>query len=150
MPAPGVRPDPTDLMLRMVVAAGLGVDAYVHVHLAHGYQLAAPGGIGGGTLFRLEAAAAVVAGLFVLALGTRAAFAAAAAVGLLGVVAVVLYRYVDVPALGPFPSMYEPIWYAEKTASAVAEGLTALVATVGALRRTAPRVPGVRSPFPSP
>ncbi len=46
-------------------------------------------------------------------------------------VGVVLYRYVPVPQLGPIPSMYEPIWSPEKTLSAVAEGLGALLAAVG-------------------
>ena len=37
--------------------------------------------------------------------------------------AVMLYRYVDIPAIGPLPAMYEPVWFFEKTLSAVAEGL---------------------------
>jgi hypothetical protein len=39
-----------------------------------------------------------------------------------------LYRYVDVGSLGPIPNMYDPIWYAEKTLSAVAEAAVAVVA----------------------
>ncbi len=46
-------------------------------------------------------------------------------------VGVVLYCYVPVPQLGPIPSMYEPIWFPEKTLSAGAEGLGALLAAVG-------------------
>jgi hypothetical protein len=90
--------------------------------------------VGGGTLFRVEAVGALVAAVFVLVRGTRRAFAVAASVALVGLVAVVLYRYVDVPALGPLPSMYEPVCFFEKTLSAVAEGVAAVLAGLGALR----------------
>jgi hypothetical protein len=43
--------------------------------------------------------------------------------------AVLLYGYIDVGGFGPLPDMYDPIWYTEKTISAVAEA----VAAVGAL-----------------
>lgn len=124
-------PDPVSALLRLVVVSGLGVDAYVHFDLAAGYQLAAPGGVGGGTLFRLEATAALLAGLWVLFRGTKRAFLSAATVAILGVIAVVLYRYADLPGVGPLPSMYEPVWYPEKTLSAVAEGVAAVAAVLG-------------------
>ena len=47
--------------------------------------------------------------------------------------AVLLYRYVNVPMLGPFPAMYEPVWFPDKTLSAVAEAVAALVAGAAAL-----------------
>jgi hypothetical protein len=50
-------------------------------------------------------------------------------------IAVLLYRYVNVPAIGPIPAMYEPVWFFEKSLSAVAEGLGAVLAAVGFLRR---------------
>ena len=99
-----------------------------------------------GTLFRVEAGVASLAALLVLVAGRRRlvwAFAFLVAAG--GLFAVVLlYRYVDVGALGPFPNMYEPIWYAEKTRSAIAEAIGAgtalagllLVSFVGSLRRS--------------
>ncbi|MGZ4508542.1 MAG: hypothetical protein ACXVX8_12770 [Blastococcus sp.] len=116
------------LALRGPVAAGLAADAVVHLRLAAGYQLAAPGGIGEGTLFRIQAGTAIVAALLVLVRGSRptAVFAFLVAIAALG--AVLLYRYVDVPALGPLPSMYEPVWFPEKTFSAVAEAVAALAA----------------------
>jgi hypothetical protein len=40
---------------------------------------------------------------------------------------VLLYRYVDVGSIGPIPNMYEPVWFGEKTHSAYAEGLVAVV-----------------------
>jgi hypothetical protein len=129
------------LALRVVVAAALVVDAVVHLRLAGGYQQSAPSGIGAGNLFRLESAAALVVAAWVLWRGTRGALLAAFAVGLSAVVAVVLYRYVDVPALGPLPAMYEPVWFTEKSLSAVAEAVAAIAAAVGILqlRRRSPR-----------
>ena len=114
------------LVLALLAAAGLAYDAYVHLDLASGYD---PVGstITQGQLFRVEAALAIAAGLAVLLSDHRVAWAAAGLVGLGGVAAVVLYRYVDVGAIGPVPNMYEPVWYAMKTRSAVAEGGVAVV-----------------------
>jgi hypothetical protein len=132
------------MTLRILTAAALFIDAGVHIHLAPGYQAGNSAGIGQGTLFLLEAAAAALAGLYVLARGSRAAYAVAFVVALSAFVAVVLYRYVDIPAFGPFPAMYDPVWFFEKTASAVAEGAGAVLAAVGFVRagRRAARPPG--------
>ncbi len=119
------------LTLRVLTAAGLAVDAVIHVRLAPGYQLAAPDGIGQGNLFYLESAAAILAALYVLIRGSRPAFLLALVVAAGGLAAVLLYRYVDLPPIGPIPSMYEPVWYLEKTISAIAEGLGALFALAG-------------------
>ncbi|MHA7224324.1 hypothetical protein ACX80S_18770 [Arthrobacter sp. RHLT1-20] len=125
-------------VLRVGVAAGLVVSAVVHVQLAPGYQQAAPGGLGQGTLFLIQAGAAALAAVFVLLKGSRAAFAAVAVVALSSLVAVILYRYVQVPAVGPLPSMYEPVWYAAKTITAVAEAAAGGLAVAGyaLLRKT--------------
>lgn len=127
-----------NMALRVLTALALFIDAGVHIYLAPGYQAASPGGIGQGNLFYLESAAAVLAALWVLFRGSRASFALALVVALSAFVAVVLYRYVDIPAFGPFPAMYEPVWFFEKSLSAVAEGAGALLAAVG-LVRTAPK-----------
>lgn len=119
------------LLLRISVAAALSVSAVIHVQLAPGYQQAAPGGIGQGTVFLVQAGAAVLAAVFVLLKGSRPAFAAAAVVGLGSLAAVLLYRYVQVPALGPLPSMYEPVWYTAKVITAVAEAAAAGLALTG-------------------
>ena len=121
-------------ILRILVAACLLVDAVIHLQLASRYQLAQPNGIGEGTLFRLEGALALIAGLYVLLRASRPAYAVAAVVALGGVAAVILYRYVNVPALGPIPAMYEPIWFFSKTLSAVAEGIGGLLALVAVVR----------------
>jgi hypothetical protein len=122
----------THRLLALVVAAGLGVDAYVHWHLAPGFdgvQGVASPHISQGGLFRLEAAMALIAMLLVLLtrhrLGAVVAFLIAAG----GLGAVLVYGYVDVGGFGPLPDMYDPIWYPEKTISAMAEA----VAAVGAL-----------------
>jgi hypothetical protein len=44
-------------------------------------------------------------------------------------VRLLLYAFIDVGGFGPLPDMYDPIWYTEKTISAIAEA----VAAVGAL-----------------
>jgi hypothetical protein len=126
---------PRDILLRLLIAAALGIDAVVHLDLASGYQLGAPGGIGEGNLFRLEAAVAILVGLYVLIRGSRPAYAAAVVVAGSAFIAVLLYRYVDIPAIGPLPSMYEPVWFFEKTLSAAAEGLGAVLAAVGYVRQ---------------
>ena len=136
-------------VLRAGVAAGLVVSAVVHVQLAPGYQQAAPGGIGQGSLFLIQAGAAALAAVFVLLNGSRTAFAAAAVGALSSLAAVILYRYVQVPALGPLPSMYEPVWYTAKTITAVAEAAAGALAVAGyaLLHKTRPGSgPAARGP----
>lgn len=118
-------------VLRTGVAVSLVVSSVIHVQLAPGYQQAAPGGIGQGTLFLVQAGAAALAAVFVLLRGSRVAFAAAAVVALSSLAAVILYRYVQVPAVGPLPSMYEPVWYGAKTATAIAEAAAGILALAG-------------------
>jgi len=127
-----------DGALRVVTAAGLLVDAGIHLDLAGQYQAAAPGGIGEGNLFRIQAAAAVLLAGFVLLRGTRAAYLGALVTAGAALAAVLLYRYVDVPPLGPLPAMFEPLWFPAKTASAVAEALATLAAGVALSRRANP------------
>jgi hypothetical protein len=122
------------LALRILTALGLFIDAGVHLHLAPGYPAATPGGIGQGNLFLLEGAAALLSGLYVLIRGSRAAYAIALVVAFSGFVAVVLYRYVDIPAFGPFPAMYDPVWFFEKSLSAIAEGAATIFAAIGLVR----------------
>ncbi len=120
-------------LLRLVTAAALAVDAYVHADLAPAYDFAGKG-ISQGDLFRIEAAAAALAALLLILLGTRPlVWAYALLVAFAGTGAVLLYRYVDVGALGPLRNMYEPVWYPEKTRSAVAEATATLAALSGLL-----------------
>lgn len=117
--------------LRLLVAAALVVDAVVHHRQAANYQLAAPGGIGEGNLFRIEAAVAILAALYVVVRGSRPAYVVAFLVAASALGAVLLYRYVQVPAFGPLPSMYEPIWFFQKTLSAYAEAAGVVLAAIG-------------------
>lgn len=117
--------------VRIVVVVGLAVDAFVHFDLAESQQLAAPGGIGGGTLFRLQAGLASLVAVLLLVSGRRWAYALALLTGLSALVPVLLYTYVDLPAIGPIPPMYDPYWYPEKVLSAVAEALVVLGSAAG-------------------
>ncbi len=133
-----LRRDRLSLVLAVLVALGLAYDAYVHLDLAPSYD-AVKATVSQGQLFRAEAVAALLAAVLVLASDSRLAWLFAGSIGLGGVVAVVLLRYVEVPAIGPFPSMYEPVWFAEKTYSAIAEGaVVVLWLTREALRRGRP------------
>ncbi|MGP4024483.1 hypothetical protein [Actinomadura sp. 3N407] len=119
------------LILRLLVAAGLAADAYVHWVFAPDMAFVEGGAIGGDLLFRIQAAVAGVVAVVVLTYASRWAYALAFLVAASAVGAIVLYYYVDVGALGPLPDMYEPVWYAEKTISVVGEGIAALAALAG-------------------
>lgn len=118
-------------VLRWLVAAALVVDAVIHLQQASAMQLAAPGGIGGGTLFRVQAVVALLAAGYLLWRGSRLAYAVAAVVLLSVCAAVVTYTYVDLPAIGPIPPMYDPFWTRPKVISALVEGVGALLAVIG-------------------
>lgn len=125
------RHRPVMIVLRILIAAALVIDAVIHLQLAAGYQQAAPGGIGQGNLFRIQSVAATLAAVYVLVRGSRLSYVIAGLVALGAFAAVVLYRYIDVPAIGPIPAMYEPIWYFEKSLTAVAEAVAAILAVIG-------------------
>jgi hypothetical protein len=117
-------------VLTVIVAAGLAIDAYVHLDLASTYDVVKTSPLSQGDLFRVEAALAIVAGVALLVRPRRytAWFAFLVSAG--GVAVVLLYRWVDVGKLGPLPNMYEPYWYGEKTLSLVAEAIAAVAAAV--------------------
>jgi hypothetical protein len=119
--------------VRLAVVLCLAVDAWVHLRLAPDQQVAAPDGLGGGTLFRLQAATAVLAAVFLLVTGRRVAYLVAGLVALSAFGAVLLYSLVEVPPLGAIPSMYDPTWSTDKVVSAAAEGLGVALAAVGAV-----------------
>ncbi len=134
-------------LLAFLAAVGLGYDAAVHLHLAGGYD-AVGSTVTQGMLFRVEAGAASLVALAVLVSDRRLVWATAGLTGLVGVAAVVLYRYVDVGTLGPVPDMYEPVWFPEKTRSALAEGgvaaawLAREAIRFGSAGLRAPKIPG--------
>lgn len=125
------------LLLRLLTAALLGVDAYVHLHDGGFYNVSRGGPISQGTLFRLEAVIAGSAAV-VLVLGwrvrvtRRADWVAAFLVAASALAPVLLYRYVAVGAIGPLPDMYEPTWEAPgKLLSAYAEAAAAMSSVIG-------------------
>ncbi len=114
--------------LALIAAAGLAIDAYVHFHLASAYDGIKSSVLTQGDLFRVEGVAAVVAAVAVLVRPRRYTAAFAFVVAAAGTAAVLVYAYVNVGAFGPFPNMYDPIWYTEKTVSVWAEGIAAAAA----------------------
>jgi hypothetical protein len=127
------RPALMSLALRVGTAAGLGIDAVVHWQNAPAYDAVAAT-VSQGALFRVEAVLAAAAGLLVLVRPRRSSWLAALLVAAGGLAAVLLYRYVDVGALGPVPDMYEDTWQVPgKLLSAYAEGATVILAGLGLL-----------------
>jgi hypothetical protein len=116
--------------LIIIVVAGLAIDAYVHFDLASNFDPIKTSTLSQGDLFRIEGVVSIVAALLLLVRPRRwtAAIAALVAGSAFGVL--LLYRYVDVGRLGPIPSMYEPVWYTQKTVAAIAEGIALVAALV--------------------
>ena len=125
--------------LAVVTAALLGVDAFVHLHYAHSYDQFKSSTMSEGTLFRIQGVVAIVVGVLLLIWPGVLTWLLSLLVAGSAVVAVTLYTYVDVGALGPLPDLYEHTWSPPgKVLSAVAELLAALISIVGlvlALRR---------------
>lgn len=111
-----------------VTVVGLAIDAYVHLNLASDFDLV-KASISQGTLFRIEAVMAVVAGVLLIVRPGRITAAIAAVVAGGGVLALLLYYFVNVGEVGPFPNMYEHVWYSDKVFTLIAQA----VATVTAL-----------------
>jgi hypothetical protein len=117
------------VLARIVVAAGLAVDAYVHLNLAQTY--AESGGVvNEGVLFRAEAAAALLAAIAVMAIGRRACYLAGFTVAVSALAVMLVSRYADLGAIGPLPNLYDPVWFPEKLLAAFAEGAASLAALV--------------------
>ncbi len=119
-----------DLVLRLLTAGALAVSAYVHADLAPLYD-PVRASVSQGNLFRIDAAAAALAALIVLAVGRRTGFGIAFVVAASSLAALLLYRYVNVGQLGPLPNMYEPAWSPEKSIAAVAEAVATVLAAGG-------------------
>jgi hypothetical protein len=124
--------NPADWLLRLLTVGALAIDVYIHAVLAGDYDFT-QASISQGDLFRIEAGAAALAALLILLIPAWQAWAFAFLVLAGGLGAVLLYRYVNVGAFGPFPNMYEPIWFPKKTASAIAEAAGAVTALSGLL-----------------
>lgn len=126
--ATSMRSRSVRLGLALIAAAGLAIDAYVHFDLASAYDGVKSSVLSQGDLFRAEATVAAIAAAAVLVRPRRYTAAFAFVVAAAGTAAVLVYAYVNVGAFGPFPNMYDPIWFTEKTLSVWAEGIAAVAA----------------------
>jgi hypothetical protein len=117
------------VLLRVITAVGLAVDARVHLKLAPAYDAIKSSTVSQGELFRIEAWLAIAAAVLVLVPGRRIVSLIAVLVAGGGLVPLLVYRYFDIGAIGPLPPMYEPVWYPDKTHTLIAQA----VATVAAL-----------------
>lgn len=139
----------TPITARITVAVGLAVDAYVHLDLAPTY---AEGGglINEGVLFRAEAAAALLTAIAVTITGRRAGYLAGLAVAVSALAAMLVSRYVNLGAIGPFPDLYDPVWFPEKLLAMFAEGAASLAALLGFILHGMARKPSAAAaPRPS-
>lgn len=128
--------------LRVLTAAALVVDAVVHNELVHRYSPNQSGGLSQGQLFRIEAAASVLAALLILITARWFAWAVALLVAASALAAVLISTNYDIGAIGPIPNMYEPIWYGKKTLATIAEAAGTATALAGsAIRILLPRRP---------
>lgn len=118
------------LAVRLITAAGLGIDAYVHLTLAPTY---AEGGgqINEGVLFRGEAVLAVFSALVIIFAARRISFLLGFAVSASALAIMLLSRYVDIGALGPLPDLYDPVWFPAKLLAAFSEGAASIAALTG-------------------
>jgi hypothetical protein len=120
-------------ILRVATATALGIVALIHWQNASAYDAVAAT-ISQGQLFRAEAAVAVTVGLLVLVRPRPSSWLAALAVAVSALATVLLYRYVDVGALGPLPDMYENTWQVPgKLLSVYAEAAAIGLAGLGLL-----------------
>ena len=141
----------SDKVLRVLAAIALGFSAYVHLHLASRFGF--PGTISGTTVFRIQGVVAAALAVALLVSGNKWVWVAAAVVGLASFTAVMLYRYVNVGAIGPLPNMYDSTWEPspEKFLSAIAEIAVPILWLVDlGIRQSAISVVHRRSAAPQP
>jgi hypothetical protein len=118
--------------VRLIAVAGLGSDAYVHLDLASTYSEAqAP--VNEGTLFRAEAVLAVLTALALILCARRLSFLLGFAVSASALTLMLVSRYVDLGPLGPFPDLYDPVWFPEKLAAAFGEAAAGIASLAGIL-----------------
>lgn len=119
----------TGLALRVFGALALGFSAYLHFRIAaERPPLFADGQVTLSGLFVAQAVTATAVSLWVLVHGVRLAWLAFGAVALGSLTALLLSVYVQIPSIGPFPAIFEPLWYTDKVLAAVAAGVATIVA----------------------
>jgi hypothetical protein len=117
---------------RLVAVVGLGIDAYVHLDLASTYAEAeAP--VNEGILFRAEAVLALLTALALILRARRLSFLLGLAVSATALALMLVSRYVDLGPFGPFPDLYDPVWFPEKLWAASGEAAAAAASLAGLL-----------------
>lgn len=118
--------------VRLIAVVGLGIDAYVHLDLASTYSEAeAP--INEGILFRAEAVLALLTALALILSARRLSFLAGFVVSASALTLMLVSRYVDLGSFGPFPDLYDPVWFAEKLWAAFGEAAAGIASLAGIL-----------------
>jgi predicted acyltransferase len=117
-------------IIRVATAAGLAIDAYVHLDLASQYSESG-GTINEGVLFRVESVVAVLAAVAVLVSGRLAVHLAALVVAGSALAVMLVSRYADLGPIGPLPNLYDPVWFPETLLAAYAEGAAIATALAG-------------------
>ncbi len=116
------------IALRVLAAAALIYAGVVHLQLASRYDGASA--LSTGNQFRAQFAASIVAALILL-IPRRWAWLPAIAVAAGTLAMVVASVYLTVGAIGPLPALPHEPWYAEKTYSAIAEGVVVVLGLIG-------------------
>lgn len=117
-------------VLRALGAVALGYSAYLHARLAWDRPLVTDGQLTLSGLFVAQAVVATAVVVWVLVRGDRMAWAAYGLVALASLAALLLSVVVRIPSVGPFPVIYEPVWYPDKVLAAVSAAVAVVVAAV--------------------
>jgi len=125
------------VVIRLLVVAGLAVDAYTHIHLASNFKSNNDGVISGDWMFRLEGIVAAIVAILVLIWANRLTYLLAFVVAAGGVAAVVIFSKYNVGKIWPLSTVYEPIWYTEKYVSLIGEAVAAVAALIGVIYTSA-------------
>ena len=119
----------TQWVLTALVVLGLAVDAFVHFDLASAFDGNRTSVLSEAQIFRAQSIVAIIVALGVLVRPRRYTAVLAFLVAASALIAVVLYRYVDIGAIGPIPNMYDPYWGPiGKVLSLIGEALAAVAA----------------------
>ncbi len=117
------------IALYALTAAGLIVNAIIHLRLASAFDALTGTLLSQGDLFRIQAVAGIL--IVVLLIAVRrwwvAAIAALIAVGGLGMLVLSSFVILDLTALG-LPAIFEPSWYPDKIIAAVSQAVAATAA----------------------
>ncbi len=120
--------------LHVIGAVALGYSGYLHLRIAlERPPLFADGQVSLSGAFVAQTVAAAVVVVWVLARGHLLSWLAFGVVAVGSLAALVLSVYAQIPAVGPFPELFEPLWYADKYLAAAAAAVASVVALVAVL-----------------